>query len=1083
MPVNFEIDFVQPLLKDLRNGEYADVQAYVEGITKYYMRALSKGMPLGISPTLPSPAALGAPAPVGTGPLDVFGKPFNEGSRVRFKNTIDQFYTAREIVLSKENIEAKRQALEGIIRKAEYQTKLLQTTIRRVGELKTQVSLIPQEIKNTIEGIKKMFEVFVQQLKNVREDILDFSFEELQELGDDFNIEEEFKTRFPAEAAIVDSLLNLDFTKPRQVVTTIQKASEYFGKIKADTQSSVRVFQQFDQEQQRDYVRRRLEQVVAKMVRISSGLLFPESLGELIIDLKQKGEKFDEQTERVLRKAIVASDRLGFIKFYVQPEIKKLEELVRTKEKRIKEQLQRSTENIKESLDKKVRELVQKQSKIKLFGSGDKKKSFKAKKEKAEDLKDKIKSTVATTTKNVKTATALIQKSTALVNAGLVIKDEVLKTVTDLQSKIEAIKTNTEQNAEDLQQIRFTPNPDLVSKQKLISYLRDHGSSAITETPLVKAITDANINFIDVKKLFEETSTTYDQLYNKVLGLKEDLIDLKDLLLELKGTFISKTKDKSEDKATRRDRREQPKQTILSVLKELQDLLNDADGFRKKIQDDINSFIKKQQTNLDKYKRDLEIKLIAALPVPTETEDFATKAQAAKEKAEVIKQYKVKIEQTTKKAKAVSLLAINAAKLGTNLSQGKISAATNDPIMRKVANAILEFNTVGVNPQSSKYKQEEDRNRILLKEIDTLREIDTYVSIITTIAQDASNYKDIVTQTREQGQEQAASFGSAIKEEYERIIQSAIQSQTLFSKEGVRGVSPIINKLLESLETIFSGQAKPDQIIAEARKLITISKSDFLTETLQSQPLVMALQSFEREYLVKTKTTLTKILGVLPPQEEQQLIQQATSTPQGENPPATGPIATSAQATKDAIERSRQAAAEKINNNKLYKSLVDMYEAINEGKGSVISIIVAKVVELLKQFEAFIKKQINNQLTVLKKRIKDEIQKNKEQYEKRLQQILRRKDFVDLAATSITYNIATQLFWTGASWQNNVGTTFQVLFIQPMKPLKVNGRIDGYGAAVRELARNLENQLNGVQGLCIPNPATGIPPFPFKGYK
>lgn len=1082
MPINFEIDFVQPLLKDLRNGEFANVQEYAEGITKYYMRALSKGMPLGISPTLPS-AALGTPAPVGTGPLDVFGKPFNEASRVRFKNTIDQFYTAREIILSKENIEAKRQALEGIIRKAEYQTKLLQTTIRRVGELKTQVSLIPQEIKNTIEGVKKMFELFVQQLKNVREDVLGFSFEELQELGDDFNIEEEFKTRFPAEAVIVDSLLNLDFTKPRQVVTTIQKASEYFGKIKADTQSSVRVFQQFDQEQQRDYVRRRLEQVVAKMVRVSSGLLFPESLGELIVDLKQKGERFDEQTERVLRKAIVASDRLGFIKFYVQPEIKKLEELVRTKEKRIKEQLQKSTENIKESLDKKVRELAQKQSKIKSFGPGDKKKSFKAKKEKAEDLKDKIKSTVATTTKNVKTATALIQKSTALVNAGLVIKDEVLKTVTDLQSKVEAIKTNTEQNTEDLQQIRLTPNPDLVSKQKLISYLRDHGSSAITETPLVKAITDANINFIDVKKLFEETSTTYDQLYSKVLGLKENLIDLKDLLLELKGAFVNKTKDKSEDKATRRDRREQPKQTILSVLKELQDLLNDADGFRKKVQDDINGFIKKQQTNLDKYKRDLEIKLIASLPVPTETEDFATKEQAAKEKAEVIKQYKVKVEQTTKKAKAVSLLATNAAKLGTNLSQGKISAATNDPIMRKVANAILEFNTVGVNPQSSKYKQEEDRNRILLKEIDTLREVDTYVSIITTIAQDVSNYKDIAAQTREQSREQIASFGVAIKEEYQRIIQSATQSQTLFNERGVRGVSPIIDKLLGSLQTIFSGEAKPDQIVAELRKLIIISKSDLLAETLQSQALVRALQSFEREYLVKTKTALTKILGVIPPQEEQQLIEQTTNTPQGETPPKIGPIATSAQATKDAIENARQAAAEKINNNKLYKTLVDMYEAINEGKGSVISMLIAKVVELLKQFEAFIKKQINNQLIALKKRVKNEIQKNKEQYEQRLQQILKRKDFVDQVATSLMYNVATQLFWAGASWQNSVGTTFQVLFIKPLKRLKVNGRTEGYGAAIRELARNFENQLNGVQGICIPNPATGIPPFPFKGYK
>ena len=172
MPVNFEIDFVQPLLKDLRDGEFANVQEYAEGVTKYYMRALSKGMPLGISPTLPSPAALGAPAPVGTGPLDVFGKPFNEASRVRFKNTIDQFYTAREIVLSKENIEAKRQALEGVVRKAEYQTKLLQTTIQRIDSLRAQVASIPQEIKNTIEGVKEVFEMFVKvaffQIKEFR---------------------------------------------------------------------------------------------------------------------------------------------------------------------------------------------------------------------------------------------------------------------------------------------------------------------------------------------------------------------------------------------------------------------------------------------------------------------------------------------------------------------------------------------------------------------------------------------------------------------------------------------------------------------------------------------------------------------------------------------------------------------------------------------------------------------------------------------------------------------------------------------------------------------------------------------------
>ena len=53
----------------------------------------------------------------------------------------------------------------------------------------------------------------------------------------------------------------------------------------------------------------------------------------------------------------------------------------------------------------------------------------------------------------------------------------------------------------------------------------------------------------------------------------------------------------------------------------------------------------------------------------------------------------------------------------------------------------------------------------------------------------------------------------------------------------------------------------------------------------------------------------------------------------------------------------------------------------------------------------------------------------------------------------------------------------------PFKRLKVDGKIDGVEAAVRELAENLKSQLNTMQGLVIPNPATGLVPFPFVGYK
>ena len=184
-------------------------------------------------------------------------------------------------------------------------------------------------------------------------------------MGEDFSIEEEFKTRFPDEAAIIDSLLNIDFGNIRQTITTIQKAGEYFNRINANTQQSVRAFQEFDQEQQKQYVQRRLQQSVTKIVRLANGLLVPESLGELIGDIRRKGEKFDERVERKIDKAIAASDRLGFIKFYVKPELEKLEKLVKNKEKLIKEKLINGAEKIKEAIDKKAREIAEKQAKKK----------------------------------------------------------------------------------------------------------------------------------------------------------------------------------------------------------------------------------------------------------------------------------------------------------------------------------------------------------------------------------------------------------------------------------------------------------------------------------------------------------------------------------------------------------------------------------------------------------------------------------------------------------------------------------------------------------------------------------------------
>ena len=160
-----------------------------------------------------------------------------------------------------------------------------------------------------------------------------------------------------------------------------------------------------------------------------------------------------------------------------------------------------------------------------------------------------------------------------------------------------------------------------------------------------------------------------------------------------------------------------------------------------------------------------------------------------------------------------------------------------------------------------------------------------------------------------------------------------------------------------------------------------------------------------------------------------------------------------------------------------------MYDALEEGRGSIISTILDRVVKKLNEFETFIKTEITSVIKDLKQKADERIERIKQKHKERLTAIVQRVVKNDLIPQSVALNIATALFWSGAIWQNSETTTFQVFGVSPFKRLRIDGKIDGAEAAVRELARNLENQLNTMQGLVIPNPATGLVPFPFVGYK
>ena len=263
--------------------------------------------------------------------------------------------------------------------------------------------------------------------------------------------------------------------------------------------------------------------------------------------------------------------------------------------------------------------------------------------------------------------------------------------------------------------------------------------------------------------------------------------------------------------------------------------------------------------------------------------------------------------------------------------------------------------------------------------------------------------------------------------------------------------------------------------ISTIQEIKATVKGEMLSEVLKSVSFLPMLINLEQKYLKKVKKQLDMMVGVTTPDNSDSPDRTAIED--------QGRVTSTVDDTKDAIRKKREQAKAKLGNTKIYASLNKMHKVLGEGRGSIIMLLIEEIAKLVAKFETFVKVQINKISAKIKKEGKSRLDKEKKQKKDRLDAILKKKLKNDLIPQTIAYNIASALFWTGAVWQNSTGATFQVFTVTPFKKLIVDGRLKGTAAAVRELAQNFELQLSTMSGLCVPNPATGIPPFPFVGYK
>ena len=798
------------------------------------------------------------------------------------------------------------------------------------------------------------------------------------------------------------------------------------------------------------YIKLRVTQAADKVIKLVSALSVPEKFIGVIDEVRSDFTNIESSVERSLNIAREASKSIEVIKTVLRPQIAVAEKWIKVKKANLEQRAKSKIQEQKAAIDEKIQNLKKRKQ------VSEKKKLFEKYKNDAKDLKKQNEELIKKTKSNVKIIGNIIIKATKLTENTIGIKEVLENSLQQYEGEIEALKVKTQDSSIRLQS-NFSEIEQYLNKRNVKDLVG----------PIQNTIKDASIPFQDVRVLLERPNGNYDLIKGTLESTRKQLEEIQDDFRKIENLPPLKKKDGSNVVVRRQS--QEAKESLISVYM----FVKDVRVFVKKCKDKAKEFTDKQIRKSEQIIQDIEVAAINALPIPTQTQDAQTKREVAEEKRNEIRKYKIELGNALKKSKAAVSFGTNAGTLISNVVNLDLTPSKNEQILTKIAKSRFDYNTVGIDANSPEYAKEEARQSRFEGEVEALREIETYITVLISIIQDIAQkpLTERATQLTNRGVVLGEDFVKDFKIAYNQITAST-QQTALQVQEG--NIPPAVESVIQTIQRLTRGGSNdPVEYLKAINTIKKTLSGSTLEQTLKSTPLVYALQEVEGRYLIKTKELLSRLLGVVGEEQEEQ----------SEDGQGDGELAARIRDRKRQEESRRRLVEERVKNSKIYKSIKDMYDALEEGRGSIISTILDRVVKKLNEFETFIKTEITSVIKDLKQKADERIERIKQKHKERLTAIVQRVVKNDLIPQSVALNIATALFWSGAIWQNSETTTFQVFGVSPFKRLRIDGKIDGAEAAVRELARNLENQLNTMQGLVIPNPATGLVPFPFVGYK
>ena len=1068
MPLNFELDFTQPLVNDMTMGTLSDGEDFAKAIVKYYIAAVEKGMPVGVPPSLPAPGLNPlAPPPFTIGASGIKVKPT---SKKVMTQTIKAYMVSKELLLNKGAVLGLKQSLEGVTNHLKMKKKEIQDTIQKTKLLVKEIANLPITIQDLVDGCKEIIQEEKESLKNLTnlftaleseftkdeitgmfaeelsliDTVSNFkltSFEDLQQIPQKFiqintaisriakstgTVGLTTKIENSADLARVRELTRTQDNMPLLGTSFISSAMSLNLDAQLADATRVTIAKEDRVAAAKHYIASKLAQAVTSIESLAKIVISPPSFKTYMNRLIQK----KPQHTRLLR----AIEKFEFIKNIAEPELKKLEKKIQELKREIQITIQPKIDKIKQKIEDKIAEATKKlnQSQAVVLFKKVKKKVKEIEKNQVARAK-KVKKKIQKIQKALLMGTDLAQRSVLLAKsleaevASIEIELKLLVSdVTTNFSKIKDLgKGDLEAKLNEVNKTQASADSTIANTSgdpEVTAYLVDVGMTDYAKV-IAAMVARTGADLFTLKKVLETKRSKFGAYKETIVDLVKKAKELMKLVQEIANETHFPGAAKIIQTASGIGNKIETSSVGRFVVGQAYSLRLLLDDIQKKVKPYIDkaiAWINKQLQTLKKYilkkaeevKKEVELYLLNLLP-PTfmkkMKEEILIKKNYIEAKKKKIEHYQRITKRYARKFKFVARAGIGFLQLSNNVIAGQnLRYPPNEKPITDLLEGMYGLQLDELDPRGGQAKSILDEKKEAYRKLGQLNAIDKLAAGLFLFLKEVSN--------------------STQKELMQKDIDDFLES--------VKSTNAPYLAAIEVVAGIMKSPPASESLLLKLLSDLIIDNTfeDNFNIAFQEPTVVNFFVQFERKYL------------------------------------------------KKAIETLKTLADAKADDKSDFSILMNRWANSLDKKVPIIKFLLQTVMKIFKKIKSFIEVKIEKFLAKVEKKLKEELEKIKQKHEAELELIRKRLVNVDAIMMSVAFGLAARLFWTGASWKGPTGSTHITFTVGPFVKMKALPE-DGVVGFVREIAKSFELQLTTMVGLVQAPPNTLIPPIPFVGYK